>query len=72
VVIVDKKSDLNIYKERGSEEGGGCGESAASSCCGAKIPISGPDDAANIDFNEWVGEWLHAPRRPCAVELTWL
>ncbi|KFY51362.1 hypothetical protein V496_08862 [Pseudogymnoascus sp. VKM F-4515 (FW-2607)] len=59
VLIVDKKSDLNIYKERTGAEGKGCGEPAAgsSSCCGTKIPITENDDVANIDFNEWVGSF---------------
>ncbi|KFX87217.1 hypothetical protein V490_08432, partial [Pseudogymnoascus sp. VKM F-3557] len=60
VLIVDKKSDLNIYKERtDAEEKGGCGTPAvgSSSCCGTRIPITDKSDVANIDFNEWVGSF---------------
>lgn len=57
-MIVDKKSDLNIYKERADAGEKGCGTpaTASSSCCGTKIPIKEKDDVANIDFNEWVGK----------------
>lgn len=63
MLIVDKKSDLNIYKERADSEEKGCGAPAAgsSSCCGTRIPITENDDVANIDFNEWVGKWLCVP-----------
>ncbi|KFY15948.1 hypothetical protein V491_05496, partial [Pseudogymnoascus sp. VKM F-3775] len=59
VLIVDKKSDLNIYKERTDAGEKGCGAPAtsSSSCCGTSIPITGKDDVANIDFNEWVGSF---------------
>ncbi|KFY95664.1 hypothetical protein V500_02699 [Pseudogymnoascus sp. VKM F-4518 (FW-2643)] len=59
VLIVDKKSDLNIYKERADSEEKGCGAPAegSSSCCGTRIPITEKGDVANIDFNEWVGSF---------------
>ncbi|KFY23158.1 hypothetical protein V493_06045 [Pseudogymnoascus sp. VKM F-4281 (FW-2241)] len=58
VLIVDKKSDLNIYKERTDVDVKGCGEpETGSSCCGTKIPIEEKGDVANIDFNEWVGSF---------------
>lgn len=74
MLIVDKKSDLNIYKERTDAGDKGCGEPAAgsSSCCGTKIPITENDDVANIDFNEWVGECPHVPCCSCAIRLTWM
>lgn len=74
MLIVDKKSDLNIYKERADSEEKGCGAPAegSSSCCGTRIPIAEKDDVANIDFNEWVGKWHYAPCCVCIVVLTWM
>jgi arsenite methyltransferase len=53
VLIVDAKSDLNLYK------GSSYLPQSQSSCCGTGC---GAQEAANeladLDFNEWVGELL--------------
>lgn len=52
-MLVNKNSDINIYKERVQDE------ENSSSCCGTKIPVSETNNAvANIDFNEWVGMYI--------------
>jgi hypothetical protein len=72
-MIVDKKSDLNIYKERNQGvEASCCGISdereAASSCCAPSASCCSTEKAplqeeltkrvAKIDFNEWVSKFF--------------
>lgn len=73
-MIVDKKSDLNIYKERNQgAEASCCGTSdekeAASSCCAPSASCCSTEKApskeeelakrvAKIDFNEWVSKFF--------------
>ncbi|GAD92999.1 conserved hypothetical protein [Paecilomyces variotii No. 5] len=50
VLIVDAKSDLNLYK--------GSSYLPQSSCCGGKLEDEGTtSDIAELDFNEWVGSF---------------
>lgn len=63
VLIVDKKNDLNIYKERDAEEQGASCCLSDRVCCGtgskdeeAKVKEAGEKRVADIDFNEWAGE----------------
>jgi hypothetical protein len=66
-MIVDKKSDLNIYKERvqEGEEGDSCSapKETASSFCGTAEGMSKDKEKEEsakrvdeIDFNEWVSK----------------
>jgi len=64
-MIVDKKSDLNIYKERAQQDEGGdscCAPKEAASCCGTAESVSEKEKKESakrvkeIDFNEWVSK----------------
>ncbi|KAF4631942.1 hypothetical protein G7Y89_g6185 [Cudoniella acicularis] len=68
ILIVDKKNDLNIYKERlvDKEQGAtqSCGVPASSSCCGvshtkgdANSKKESAERIAGLDFNEWVNSY---------------
>lgn len=58
ILIVDTKSDLNVYttaKEVG-QNNGGCGTQSKPGCCSGGIPSRGLEsDVENVDFNEWAG-----------------
>jgi hypothetical protein len=73
ILILDKKSDLNIYKERNQGETASCCGTAdekepASSCCAPSSSCCSTEKApskeeelakrvAKIDFNEWVSKY---------------
>ncbi|PYI34527.1 UbiE/COQ5 family methyltransferase [Aspergillus indologenus CBS 114.80] len=53
VLIVDTKSDLNVYKESSNlSQGSGCG-----SCCGGGCATETASAITDLDFNEWVGSF---------------
>ncbi|OJJ99141.1 hypothetical protein ASPACDRAFT_52606 [Aspergillus aculeatus ATCC 16872] len=53
VLIVDTKSDLNLYKESSYLPlGSGCG-----SCCGGGCGTATATAMTELDFNEWVGSF---------------
>jgi hypothetical protein len=56
VLIVDAKSDLNLYK------GSSYLPQSQSSCCGTGCGSQeATSDIADLDFNEWVGELAPYP-----------
>ncbi|EEQ35426.1 SAM-dependent methyltransferase UbiE/COQ5 family protein [Microsporum canis CBS 113480] len=58
ILIVDAKSDLNVYttaKEVG-QNNGGCGTQSKPGCCSGGIPSRELEsDVKDVDFNEWAG-----------------
>lgn len=53
VLIVDTKSDLNLYKQSSYlPQGSGCG-----SCCGGGCGTATATVMTELDFNEWVGQF---------------
>jgi arsenite methyltransferase len=82
IMIVDKKVDLNIYKERdGEDRAAACcvpaskaEEKEPASCCAPSSTCCSNDrvtDAskavADLDFNEWVSKYHR-----CPIQITWL
>ncbi|KAM5429513.1 putative arsenite methyltransferase [Microsporum canis] len=60
ILIVDAKSDLNVYttaKEVG-QNNGGCGTQSKPGCCSGGIPSRELEsDVKDVDFNEWAGSF---------------
>lgn len=73
IMIVDKKMDLNIYKERNGEDVSCCSSTTqaptaapeTSSCCGSSKVAAPKEETQDewkerimkIDFNEWVSKY---------------
>lgn len=59
VLIVDTKSDLNVYttaKDDGPATSS-CGTKSKPGCCsGGVVSAESAAEVANVDFNEWAGK----------------
>ncbi|EFR02651.1 arsenite S-adenosylmethyltransferase [Nannizzia gypsea CBS 118893] len=60
ILIVDTKSDLNVYttaKDDGPAAGGCSTKSKPGCCSGGVVSAESAAAVANVDFNEWAGKW---------------